>query len=90
MVVNILCSHAFSIIRGILSGDFFVSNQTGGRKKAWKIRSQDCRTSFPETFISRTVFTGLFITRTVFTGLFISRTVFTGLFISRTVFTGFF
>ena len=52
-------------------GDFFVWNHTGTRKKSKKINSQNSRTLFQETFISRTVFLkDFFSAKTLFPKLF--------------------
>ena len=41
MNVNILCSHAIPTVKGIFSGDFYVNNHTGTRRKWSDFISKD-------------------------------------------------
>ena len=52
IVINILCSHAFSTIQELFSGDFFLYKIIlEPEKKSQKIKSQNGWTLFPEIFL---------------------------------------
>ena len=51
VIVNIICSDAFSTKRVFFQETFFVLNHTGTRKKSLKIKSQNDMTLFSEIFL---------------------------------------
>ena len=56
MVVEILCSHAFSTIRGLFFGTFLYKIILEPEKKSQKIKFENDRTLFLETFYIKDLF----------------------------------
>ena len=81
MVVNILCFHAFSNIIGLFSGDVFVWNHTGARKKVLENKVSNWQDFISGDFLIKGLFsTGLLLCEILglFSGNFFSKNFFGG------------